>query len=127
MKTISLFILPLYLTFISCSNDNSNSQEIDSKNLEKMYDEILVLSNSKQCENSTEWRFTAIGSKACGGPTGYIVYSQKINTSAFLDKVEKYTAAERTFNSKWSITSTCDVPPEPLNISCIEGKAKLVY
>jgi hypothetical protein len=31
------------------------------------------------------------GSKACGGPTGFVAYSLKLNTTEFLDKVKKYT------------------------------------
>jgi hypothetical protein len=33
--------------------------------------------------------FTSIGSKACGGPTGFVAYSLKLNTTEFLDKVKK--------------------------------------
>jgi hypothetical protein len=42
-----------------------------------------------------------IGSKACGGPTGFIAYSLKLNTTDFLDKVEKYTNSQKRFNNKW--------------------------
>jgi hypothetical protein len=51
-------------------------------------------------ENPADWNFTPIGSKACGGPTGFIAYSLKLNTTDFLDKVEKYTP-KKEFNNKW--------------------------
>jgi hypothetical protein len=44
--------------------------------------------------------FTSIGSKACGGPTGFVAYSLKLNTTEFLDKVKKYTIIKK-FNTKW--------------------------
>jgi hypothetical protein len=127
MKNLKLLILVIGLTFISCSNDNGNTQEQDAQNLEKMHVEILSLSTSKQCENPADWAFTSIGSKTCGGPTGFIAYSLKLNTTEFLDKVEKYTNYQKEFNTKWGIISTCDVPPSPTSIECVNGKVRLVY
>jgi hypothetical protein len=39
---------------------------------------------------SADWAFTSIGSKTCNGPTGFVAIP-KLNTTQFLDKVEKYT------------------------------------
>ena len=108
------------------SNDGT-SQEQEAQNLEKMHAEILSLAVSKQCENPADWNFTPIGSKACGGPTGFIAYSLKLNTTDFLDKVEKYTNSQKEFNNKWGIISTCDVPPSPTSIKCVNNTAELVY
>jgi hypothetical protein len=127
MKNLKLLILAIALTFISCSNDNGSTQEQEAQNLEKMHVEILSLSTSKQCENPADWAFTSIGSKACGGPTGFVAYSLKLNTTEFLDKVEKYTNYQKEFNTKWRIISTCDVPPSPTSIECVNGKVRLVY
>jgi hypothetical protein len=68
VKNLKLLILAIGLTFTSCSNDNGVHKN-KSASLEKMHVEILSLSTSKQCENSADWAFTSIGSKACGGPT----------------------------------------------------------
>ncbi|MEN2412711.1 hypothetical protein [Flavobacterium mesophilum] len=127
MKKLSFIIAIFCLTFVACNNDDADSntsKEEDIQSLEKMYQEIVVLSqvNTTPCTDSNEWAFTAIGSKACGGPKQYILYSKKINTTVFLAKVKSYTEAEASFNVKWGIFSTCDVPVAPDGIGCVDGK-----
>ncbi|MEP7093297.1 MAG: hypothetical protein ABI793_04500 [Flavobacterium sp.] len=128
MKKLSFIAFAICLIFASCSNDE-NSQEEDSEKLEKMYNEIIVasLANSQTCTNPEEWNFAAIGSKACGGDLGYIVYSKKINSDEFLAKVKKYTDAQSDYNKKWKIYSICDMILYPSGIKCVDGKAKLSY
>lgn len=94
-----------------------------------MYDEIVSASmvNSTLCTNPAEWTFTAIGSKACGGPTGYIAYSLKINVPEFLKKVENYTNAQNEYNKKWGIISTCEIMNPPSGVDCVNGKPTLIY
>jgi hypothetical protein len=36
---------------------------------------------------SADWA-SSIGSKACGGPTGFVAYSLKLNTTEFLTKLK---------------------------------------
>lgn len=102
-------------------------QEIDHRNLMDLFYEIENLSSSVSCTNAGNWSFTAYGSRACGGPQGYIPYSNQINTVDFLQKVEDYTEAERLYNIKWNIVSTCDVPNTPISIECQNGYPFLKY
>lgn len=128
-KMKSLILTGLIFSFLlsGCSTDSASTQEQEMQQLEKMYDEILLLSVTQECNNSADWDYTAIGSKACGGPIGYIAYSLKINTTTFLEKVKNYTNAQKEFNDKWNISSTCEVPPAPISIKCENGKAVLIY
>jgi hypothetical protein len=70
--------------------------------------------------------FTSIGSKACGGPTGFVAYSLKLNTTEFLDKVKKYTNYQKN-SIRNGVISTCDVSPSPTSIECVNGKVQLIY
>ena len=103
------------------------AQEIDHQKLMKLYDEIFTLAYNQNCTNSNDWSFTAYGSKACGGPQGFIPYSTKIDAAAFLKKVEEYTKAEDTFNKNWGIISTCDLPAQPKSVECKNGYPALKY
>lgn len=127
MQNLQLVILTISLTLLSCNNDNVSTKDQEAENLKKMRTEIFLLSASKQCEDPADWDFTAIGSNACGGPTGFIAFSLKLNTTAFLEKVKKYTNSQKEFNIKWEIISTCDLPPFPSSIRCVDGKAQLIY
>jgi len=119
---------------ISCIDDkavlNYNQDttiEYDLAILDTLLAEIKEIAESVECQNANEWKFTAIGSKACGGPTGYIAYSEKIDETEFLELVDAYTKAMNDFNIKWGIFSTCDVEPAPKSVSCVDGKAVLNY
>lgn len=102
-------------------------QEKDYRALMDVFDEIYQLSISVSCTDENDWAYTAYGSKACGGPQGYIAYSNKIDTDAFLQKVNAYSDLEHEYNVKWSIISTCDLPSMPSGIKCENGLPILVY
>ena len=102
-------------------------QEKDHQELMALFNEIYNLSLSVSCEDAKDWTFSAYGSKACGGPQGFIAYSTKIDVEAFLDKVETYTALENTYNIKWGIISTCDLPQQPKVVECQNGYPVLNY
>ena len=104
--------------FFSCNNDDGLTQEQEAQNLNQMFSEIESLANSEKCIDSEEWTFTSYGSKACGGPVGFIAFSTKIDTELFLEKIEEHRAAQEEFNQKWEIISDCSVPPEPSGILC---------
>ena len=104
-----------------------SEQEIDYQNLMDLFEEISALSYSVSCTDSSDWNFTPYGSKACGGPQGYIAYSNQIDVAQFLQKVEAYNLAEKQYNIKWSISSTCDVPQQPTAIECQNGHLVFKY
>jgi hypothetical protein len=138
MKKISLLALTICLIFTACNADETiigknNKVENDlvtkneeSKNLEKLYNEIVELSKSNT-ECTGDWGFVAVGSKPCGEPEKYIPYSLKINLTDFLAKVNTYNLQQEDFNEKWNIISTCVVTPKPISVDCVNGKPTLLY
>lgn len=104
-----------------------SEQEKEHQILMDLFNEIKSIANSIECSNSNDWTYTAYGSKACGGPQGYIAYSTQINVVDFLKKVKKYTKTENEFNLKWEIISTCEFPQPPVNIGCKNGRSILKY
>lgn len=102
-------------------------REKDHQQLMAFFDEIYELQFSVSCANANDWTFTAYGSKACGGPQGYIAYSTQIDTVAFLQKIEAYTTMENEYNIKWEIISTCDLPNQPKEVVCSNGYPILKY
>lgn len=121
------FIFPLLLLLSSCQLINEERETQEITDLEELYNKIVSISESKSCTNSSQWKFTAIGSKACGGPSGYIAYSSEINESEFLDLVAQYTKLQKEYNTKNNIGSDCAFVSPPSEIICENGKAVLVY
>lgn len=103
------------------------TQEQELALLQKKYDKIISLSESNQCTNSEDWLITAIGAKACGGPTGFIAYSKNLDTVNFLNLVTAYTANQKTYNQKWGVISDCSIPPSPSSIKCENNLPVFVY
>ena len=106
--------------------DNSTKEE-DEQTLADLYQELENLSGSEGCTNPADWAFTPTGSRACGGPNGYLAYPLSIDVADFLQKVENYAQAEEDYNIKWDIHSICEEHPIPVAIVCDDGSAVLVY
>ena len=79
------------------------------------------------CTDAKEWEFIAYGSKACGGPQGYIAYSMQIDVEKFKQMVSDYTQAEKDFNINYQITSDCKGEISPNGVVCKDGKPELIY
>lgn len=121
-------ILFIVLTFASaCEKSESKLQAADREELQAMFKEIQELTSSATCTDPEEWSFTALGSKACGGPQMYIAYPHAIDTVAFLELVKRYTEAEKAYNQKHNIISDCMMVMPPNGIKCQDGEPVLVY
>lgn len=118
----------MVLTFAGCEEkDFSSSKESDEQEMSSLRREIDKMSEQVNCDNGADWKFTGIGSKACGGLTGYVAYSTKIDETLFLKKVAMFNQKQKAFNVKWNLMSDCLAPNPPKSIECINGKPKLVY
>lgn len=127
-KQPALLVMAILILVIpACKDRIEYTKEDDRQQLEALMAEIKAMSEQEKCGNASDWKFRAIGSQACGGPTGYVSYSVKIDTNAFIQKVNKYTEEETAFNKKWKIVSTCSLLLPPKNIICENEKPKLVY
>lgn len=122
------FLAPLLLLlFTSCGLFEEESKDYDLNTIEELLFDINQLAESKTCTNPNTWKLTPIGSKACGGPTGYLAYSSEINESEFLDLVEQYTKLQMEYNLKNNIASDCMYMVSPIGITCENGKPVFIY
>ena len=122
-----VFLLFIGVNFSCSDDDDEMSRAQEAEILQEMFAEIDSLASSEDCEDASEWTFTAYGSKACGGPIGYIAYSTNIDTESFLNQVEEHRISQQEFNEKWGIISDCSVPQEPEDVICEDGNPVLVY
>jgi hypothetical protein len=118
------FILFLSLIlFLLCSGCgvHENTQEEDQQELEALADKINDIVGDASCNDVGDCRTIAFGSKPCGGPWSYLVYSI-IDTDTLLlsARVELYNSEEAAYNRKWGIASDCMVVPPP-RLICEDG------
>jgi|SRR5690554_797967 len=122
-------LLLLAMALGACENEQLlvGDREHDNQHLERLWREIDSLSGLYPCEEASEWRFTAIGAKACGGPTGYVAYAVHLDEEDFLEKVERYTRLQDAYNRKWNVISDCMFLTPPDRVVCEDGKPKLLW
>jgi hypothetical protein len=122
IKTITLMVI-----VFSCSTISTQSQEEDLLALDNLKLEIETFVNKGICNSISDCNYIAFGSKACGGPQSYLVYSNSIDVVSLKEKVSSYNQREKEYNLKWQIISDCSVPSPPARIECIDGKCIGVY
>lgn len=125
MKYLSVFLL-MFLAF-GCESVDSENPVFYPSDMQEVYKEIISLSESQTCSDSEEWLFTAYGSKACGGPIGYIAYSKKIDQNYFLGLVDRFTELQADYNRKTGAVSDCALAVRPTRVTCENGKPKFIY
>jgi hypothetical protein len=126
IKNISKTIALLAIVF-GCTNNTEFTKEEDLAELNALQKEIELLVDSGVCSENSGCDYIAFGSKACGGPKAYLVFSTSINVELLEQKVETYNALENAFNQKWGIISDCSVPIPPVDVACVTGKCTAVY
>ena len=120
MKNILWIGIAFLLFSFSCEREDQLATDLDS-----LEAQIIRLSESVSCTNSSEWKFTAMGAKPCGGPARYIAYHQSVEKD-FLELVNRYTEKQKAYNQKTGAISDCAIVNPPRNIICEGGKAFFV-
>ncbi len=122
LKTIALLAI-----VFGCTNNSESSKEDDLAALTSLQEEIELLIDAGVCSENSDCDYLAFGSKACGGPKAYLVFSTAIDVALLQQKVATYNALENAFNKKWGIISDCSVVLPPTSVACINGNCKAVY
>lgn len=110
---------------IALKPDNNFTQEDDQRLMKSLIQEIDSLISAEPCTDVANWKFTAIGAKACGGPSSYIAYPVQLEDE-ILPKVTQFTSMQSTFNTKYGLMSDCAIVLPPAEIICENGKAVLI-
>jgi hypothetical protein len=75
---------------------------------------VTTLIGDAECDNQSQCHVLGIGAKACGGPNGYLAWSdKKTDPSALRTAVEAQAQAQRDENKTSGLLSDCMVPPLP--------------
>ncbi|NHZ81627.1 hypothetical protein F2P44_20435 [Massilia sp. CCM 8695] len=77
------------------------------------------------CDNASQCRTLPVGSKACGGPAGFLPWSTKRSNGELLARLAaEQAAAEKKVNEKSGMMSTCSVEQDP-GATCNAGRCVL--
>ena len=116
-----LFITSILTVSFSCDNNKTKmtvTQEDEWAELNKAKAEIEKLVSTAECNDSNSCKYIGLGSKPCGGPWEYLVYSSSIDTQNLEELVKEYNNREKNFNTKWGIVSDCTIANPPSSLKC---------
>ncbi|MFB9079864.1 hypothetical protein ACFFLS_08235 [Flavobacterium procerum] len=129
MRILGIILSGVFFIIASCSNDRETTQEEDLAQLNKMHQELRDLSqiDNYSCSDPTEWKYVKLGD-ICGGEEN-IIYSKKINTATFLEKVDRYKRHFERYKKKWGFMcgNYLIYWGPPSGIECYENKPRFVY
>ena len=96
-------------------NDDRPTEEGDRAQLAEMRREIDALIGDAVGESIEDCGYVGLGSKPCGGPWEYIVYSaSSTDSTALVERLAEYNAFEDEMNARYMYISDCSVPNEPV-------------
>lgn len=123
MKKLSLLLFYISFLSISCSDGNSNSV-IKKEILQEKKQNILKYINSFDCSGSCN--YIAFGSKPCGGPREYLLYSSTVNESILQEMVNEYNLLDQQYNILTNAISDCALVLPPNLVECQNGDCKII-
>ncbi|MDQ3674118.1 MAG: hypothetical protein M3365_07070 [Gemmatimonadota bacterium] len=89
-------------------------QKSDWDKILQLEEEAKAIVRTNGCTTAGQCRTAPVGSRACGGPRYYLVYcSGSTDSVALFRKLDEVAAAERAYNVRHQIGSTCEfrMPP----------------
>ena len=124
---VFILAISIFLMAFQCEDEAENTKEDEQKALIANKKPIEDLAATSVCNESTECKFIAFGSKPCGGPWSYLIYSTSINIENLENMVENYNKMEAEFNEKWGVISDCSFVLQPTSINCENNICLAVY
>ena len=122
-----LFLICLFFMAFQCEDDAISTQESEQLALNTSKKAIEDLAATSFCSDTFECKFIALGSKPCGGPWSYVVYSTSINIEKLEKMVEAHNKKEADFNIKWGTFSDCAFASPPTRVNCENNSCVAVY
>ena len=96
------------------SGDPVGSQQSDAERLEELRRMIEREIGIPYADDPTQCKLIPFGSKPCGGPWGYLVYSTlKTDESRLRQLVNDFNQLQKKLNEKGKISSDCALAPKP--------------
>lgn len=108
-------IITLFLSSLAFAQDSQ--QEQDARAIRELIKSAKALSEAElSCQQDSDCTVIAVGSRACGGPAGYLIASENNSNLAEISFLAHQSMLkEAEYNRRYRILSICSVlmPPEP--------------
>jgi hypothetical protein len=124
---LGLALLSAAVATLSCARKEAAvGERPDTLTADTLRQSIARQVGSATCSSAAVCRTLALGSKPCGGPRQYLVYSLSVTDSARLAAdAARYNQAEAEKNRQRGLMSDCSMLIEP-QVSCVSGRCAAV-
>ncbi len=120
-KTIPLLVASIALLGCNEGQRVIPTRLTDRATLEAMYQEIRDLTQDRTCQDTPECAALPLGSKPCGGPWTYLVYSKStVNEVELQARVLHLGVYEAQYNEEYHVVSDCSLATAP-NPACVNS------
>jgi hypothetical protein len=104
----------------------TGDQKADWGQVVALENQAKALAKADGCSSAAQCRTAPVGSRACGGPRYYIIYCvQSTDSAALFRKLDAVAAAEREYNTRYQLVSTCEFRMPP-NVALVAGSCQQV-
>tara|TARA_Y100000034_G_C6866135_1_gene394776 strand:- start:747 stop:1271 length:525 start_codon:yes stop_codon:yes gene_type:complete len=104
------------------TDEQINNHKVTASTLSKLRAEINNIEAANECDSSMQCEVVAAGSRACGGPSHYMIYSTKhTSKEKALSIASELTKYESLYNAQNDMQSICAMLTKP-STQCIDNK-----
>lgn len=130
-KTVySMGLLLFFVLTTAMQCDEDDSPVSCAQTLQYLQDykaTIESIAAASVCDGDFECRYIAFGSKPCGGPWEFLVYSTSIDTLELMNLVSDYNILENNYNLDCGAISDCSTPQPPIGFECENNRCIPVF
>ncbi len=116
-----IIVLSILLQSFQCTDPNDSSENITLEQLEIKNQEIQNYINSFSCSESVGCGFIAFGTKPCGGPWSYLLFSNSVDIVKLQEMVKNYNVINKQYNIQTNAISDCMYAMPPTEVKCVNG------
>lgn len=121
-----IFVLFIIFQSFQCTDSNETPAPINSEQLATKKQEIQNYISSFSCSAASGCGSIAFGSKACGGPRTYLLFSNEINRTTLEKMVKKYNEMDQAYNIQTNAISDCMAIMPPTEVQCVNGVCTVI-
>lgn len=121
-----IIVLSILLQSFQCTDPNDSSENITSEQLEIKKQEIQNYINSFSCSENVGCGYIAFGSKPCGGPRTYLLFSNSVNLTKLQEMVNNYNEMDGLYNIQTNAVSDCMYQMPPTEVKCVNGVCTII-
>lgn len=125
-QVFKLLVLAILMQSFQCEDPNALGSNISTSELESKKKEIQNYINSFNCSEESGCGFIAFGSKPCGGPRTYLLFSNRVDLEKLQQMVKNYNELDEEYNKQTNAVSDCMVQLPPTEVKCINGVCTII-